>query len=191
MKTLAPSFTQKGFHHQQIERDGNLAIFKRWKNPENPHFEVVKIQESKARVIGGREIEAAEYYPGPGQWGKLGWSYSGENALDLAMARFRDCQTRRNAAEESDGAKRRNGSLGVLAAFCAIWLCACATTQPSVKGLTKDEIKLEQAKLVDKREIRNERWARIGEAAGTMAINIAGSWVKAWFGQPDDDGFKK
>lgn len=75
-------------------------------------------------------------------------------------------------------------------ALASLALCSCATVPPPTKSLSKDEIKLEQAKLVDKREIRNERWARIGEAAGSMAIQIAGSWVKAWFGQPDD-GFKK
>lgn len=77
----------------------------------------------------------------------------------------------------------------ILALTC-LALCSCATTQPSVKGLTKDEIKLEQARIVNAREVRNDRWARIGEVAGSMAINIAGSWFKAWLA-PDDDGFRK
>lgn len=78
----------------------------------------------------------------------------------------------------------------ILAALC-LALCSCATTQPPVKGLTKDEIKLEQARIVNAREVRNDRWARIGETAGSMAIQIAGSWFRAWIGQPDEDGFKK
>lgn len=77
----------------------------------------------------------------------------------------------------------------ILALTC-LALCSCATVPPSTKSLTKDEIKLERAKLVDAAEVRKERWARIGEVAGTMAINIAGSWFKAWLA-PDDDGLKK
>lgn len=76
---------------------------------------------------------------------------------------------------------------GTMLTFCT----GCATTKlPSTEGLTKEQIRLEQARLVDAREVRNERWARVGEVAGTMAINIAGSWLKAWL-QPNEDGFRK
>lgn len=75
----------------------------------------------------------------------------------------------------------------LLLAFCT----GCATPQRQIlPPMGKEQIALEQARLVDAREVRNARWARIGETAGTMAINIAGSWLKAWL-QPKEDGFRK
>jgi hypothetical protein len=50
----------------------------------------------------------------------------------------------------------------------ALLMCSCAT---SLEGLTKDQIA--------KREERGERWSKLGEAAGTLLINIGGSWVQA------------
>lgn len=78
----------------------------------------------------------------------------------------------------------------VLSATLLTFCTGCATRELSTAGLTKEQVQLEHARLVDARQVRSERWARVGEIAGTMAINVAGQWLKTWL-TPDDAGFKK
>lgn len=94
MKPLPSSFTKNGFHHALIERSGLLAIYRRWKRPENPHFEVIKIREGRAFEMDGKQLEAAEIYPDATKWGKSGWTFSGEDCQSRAFACFRDLLAR-------------------------------------------------------------------------------------------------
>lgn len=87
MKKLEKVFTKKGFKYTQVERKGNVAIYKqensKVKNPKS-NYEVVQIKSHNGYEIGGSKIAAAEVYPGTSQWGMLGWTH-----LDLPSAEKR------------------------------------------------------------------------------------------------------
>lgn len=87
MKKLEKVFTKKGFKYTQVQRKGDIAIYKqenaKIKNPK-PNYEVVQIKSHNGYVIGGSKIAAAEVYPGTSQWGMLGWTH-----LDLSSAEKR------------------------------------------------------------------------------------------------------
>lgn len=86
MKILEKEFKKKGFNHKQLKRDGELAIYERWKDVEAPHFEVIKIGSHNGYELGGTYIEPAETYPSDGQWGTAGWTYL---ALEEAEKKFK------------------------------------------------------------------------------------------------------
>lgn len=72
MKT---SFRRNGFDHQQCNREGNLAIFRRQLvNGRHEHYEVVRIRAYGAAEVGGRHIPAGERYPSSEEWGRMGWT---------------------------------------------------------------------------------------------------------------------
>lgn len=87
MKKLEKIFSKKGFKYTQIERKGNVAIYKqeclKVKNPK-ANYEVVQIKSHNGYEIGGSKIAPAEVYPGTTQWGLLGWTH-----LDLPSAEKR------------------------------------------------------------------------------------------------------
>lgn len=75
MTTLKARFTKSGFELEQVERIGNVAIYRRWKTGQSPHYEVVRIRSREAREVFGKEFEAGEYYPSSEEWGTYGWTY--------------------------------------------------------------------------------------------------------------------
>jgi len=87
MKKLEKSFVKKGFKYTQVERKGNIAIYKQESakiKDSKPNYEVIQIKSHNGYEIGGSKIAAAEVYPGSTQWGILGWTH-----LDLASAEKR------------------------------------------------------------------------------------------------------
>jgi len=87
MKKLEKVFTKKGFKYTQVERKGNVAIYKQESisvTDPKPNYEVVQIKSHNGYEIGGSKIAAAEVYPGSTQWGILGWTH-----LDLSSAEKR------------------------------------------------------------------------------------------------------
>lgn len=87
MKLLEPTFTESRWHHEQVWRDENYAIYKRWKDGGvAPHFETIRIQKNKAGERAftdpktGEKIlvqcEACESYPSEKMWGKTGWTFA-------------------------------------------------------------------------------------------------------------------
>jgi len=95
MKTLPSSFTSKGFTHELVRREADVALFKRYQsNPDKAHYEVIIVQSHNGRSIGEAFIEPAEFYPSTSAWGRLGWTYtagmagSQEAAMKEAEARF-------------------------------------------------------------------------------------------------------
>lgn len=97
MKTLETEFTKKGWHHQQVAREGQVAIFRRWKDGGlPPHFEVVRIQQNQEREQFGVTIPAAESYPAETQWGRTGWTFP-----NLASAESRMSQEVAKCAEKA------------------------------------------------------------------------------------------
>ena len=105
MKPLDTTFIEKGFTYTQLERDGNLAIYRQEKPNQNPCFEVVKIRhqkESKFKVHAGTSEETTvlnpekELYPNSEQWGDLGWTF---RTIGEAQERFSELKRVRTEEE--------------------------------------------------------------------------------------------
>lgn len=76
MKILESSFTTKGWHFEQVQRNGDIAIYRRWKDNGLPaHFETIKIESHNGYEIGGKWIEPAESYPSEKSWGTKGFTF--------------------------------------------------------------------------------------------------------------------
>lgn len=89
MKTLSTFFDKNGFTHRQRVREGDLAIFERWKEGQvaPPHFEVIRIQKHNGHEFpDGRVIEPGESYPVAEDWGVHGWTCP---TLEKAMERLK------------------------------------------------------------------------------------------------------
>src|SRR5258707_2410061 len=78
---LARELTAYGHTLRQVCRDGLIAIYERLQPGREPHeFELVVIREQKGSTLpDGSRVPAAEFYPGSGQWGERGWSFSIRN----------------------------------------------------------------------------------------------------------------
>ena len=56
MKKLEAKFKQKGFEHELVERKGDMAIYKRWKEGQDAHYELVYITSHNGYEIAGNVI---------------------------------------------------------------------------------------------------------------------------------------
>jgi len=66
---------QKGFHFTLLDRQGDLALFKKHKQGHvSPFYELVVVQYQNEYEIGGRTVEARECLPSSEQWGVYGWT---------------------------------------------------------------------------------------------------------------------
>jgi hypothetical protein len=85
MKTLPTAFRHDGFEFTQLERNGQIAIFRKSK-PAYHHYEVVIIQCEQERTFpNGLTTPAHERMPGNEEWGWHGWSCQD---FDRAIAKF-------------------------------------------------------------------------------------------------------
>ena len=86
MKKLELNFRKDGFDYEQVERVGDVAIYRQSKAGQvgNVHFEVGKIRENKAREVFGKHFEASESWPSSEEWGIRAWTYR-----DLTSAKRR------------------------------------------------------------------------------------------------------
>lgn len=90
MQILDTKFTKKGWHHEQVMREGMIALYCRWKDsPAAPHWEVIRIQEHAERFFPGSDtpVPAKEGYPGDSSWGQEGFTYT---RLDSAEKKFHE-----------------------------------------------------------------------------------------------------
>jgi hypothetical protein len=76
MKKIEKIFNRCGFRHEQLQRNGDVAIFKRVQiGCSTSHYEVVRFCSHKGYKMGNSYIESAETYPGSSLWGIRGWTY--------------------------------------------------------------------------------------------------------------------
>lgn len=75
MKTLPIQFTESGWTHNQILREGQFAIYERQKK-DSPasHYEVIRIRSHNGYTIGDKFIEPSEIYPSEKKFGVDGFS---------------------------------------------------------------------------------------------------------------------
>jgi hypothetical protein len=74
MKTLPKTFSKNGFEFEQLDRRGDLAIFRKHKKSRCVSYEVVRVQYHDAYEIAGKQIEAGECYPSSESWGSCGFT---------------------------------------------------------------------------------------------------------------------
>lgn len=75
--TLPLEFSSCGFDFQQVERDGDLAIYQKTrKSGKWTGFEVVRIRSHDGYTIAGNYCPPAEMYPSNEKWGVDGFSCS-------------------------------------------------------------------------------------------------------------------
>lgn len=77
---------QKGFTFTLLDRQGDLALFKKHKEGHvSPFYELVVVQYQNEYEIGGNAVEARECLPANEQWGLYGWTFLTEDAGRKAM----------------------------------------------------------------------------------------------------------
>jgi len=90
---IKTEFRRKNFHHLQLQRTGDVAIYSRQliksgtTAVENGpiHFEVIIISRHDGYKIADQYLPPAETYPSGTQWGTLGWTYT---ELKAAQEKF-------------------------------------------------------------------------------------------------------
>jgi len=88
-KPLRMQFRRDGFDYRQIVREGDAAVYQQtWTGCHNPSvcYEVIRIRRREGFEIGGRWVEAAEFYPRPESWGEGGFTLTDK---DAAFAKLR------------------------------------------------------------------------------------------------------
>lgn len=84
MKKLEKEFDKNNFHHRQIHRDGQFAIYERYWIPsegEHKHWEVIKILKQNARTFpNGTHYPEQEAYPSDNTWGTYGFTCTSKEA---------------------------------------------------------------------------------------------------------------
>ena len=91
MKELDTTFRSCGFNFQQIEREGNYAIYaKRQDKIDRDTCEVVCIGSHNGYKLGENYILPAETYPCNSMWGTKGWSCT---TLASAKVRYNDLRS--------------------------------------------------------------------------------------------------
>ena len=85
MRTLPTTFRKNGFDYNQVERVGNVAIYRQTKAGQSwERFEVGRIRANAERKQFGTVFEASETWPTAEEWGVKAWT-----CTDLAGAKTR------------------------------------------------------------------------------------------------------
>ncbi len=87
-KPIETTFTANGFIHEQVQRVGDIALYRRFKQGGGQeHFEVVRIKRHDGFKIPGtdKRAEPAETYPSNEKWGVDGFTFPDK---DSAQAKF-------------------------------------------------------------------------------------------------------
>ena len=87
---LPKKFKSHGFNFEQVVREGDFAIYKKWKDGQiSISWEVIKIMKQKEFKLGDTIIPKKEAFCSDSQWGIFGFTLcSKEDALkkmDLIM----------------------------------------------------------------------------------------------------------
>ena len=119
IKKLAKQFRSHGVHYQQIERQGDVALFSLRYGDNTPviGYDVAKVQSTPlerynglirdlSRKIQGNPDDVVESYPSSRQWGQCAWSYT---TLPAARSKYWQLieQEKRKTLEMVSGWKSR------------------------------------------------------------------------------------
>lgn len=88
IRPLETQFERSGFHHRQVKRVGNVAIFRRNRigSATVHHFEVIRVLSHKGYTIHGNVVPPSEFYPNSEDWGLHGFTYK---TIEESECRFK------------------------------------------------------------------------------------------------------
>src|SRR5262245_66241719 len=76
MEPLPVSFRDRGFLYEQIERQGDVALYSQTNHAGIVRNEVVRIRIQREHTWpNGTTTPEKEAYPGSNAWGTLGWTF--------------------------------------------------------------------------------------------------------------------
>lgn len=102
MTPLAPTFRADGFDFEQVEREGDLAIYRKTKGENQEGFELIVIQKRAEHTWpNGNTTPPHEAYPSSESWGTSGFTF---NALTDARHRLNALAAVYNAKNGNVGA---------------------------------------------------------------------------------------
>jgi hypothetical protein len=75
MEPLPLNFRDRGFLYEQIERQGDVAIYSQTNHAGVVRYEVIRIRIQREHTWpNGTTTPEKEAYPGVAAWGTLGWT---------------------------------------------------------------------------------------------------------------------
>lgn len=90
MESLPVSFRDRGFLYEQLERQGDVALYSQTNHTSIVRYEVVRIRIQREHTWpNGTTTPEKEAYPGSNSWGTLGWTFI---ERPLAEAKLRALQ---------------------------------------------------------------------------------------------------
>ena len=110
-QSLLTSFTDTTFQYDQIERQGNIALFEQThKQSGIVRYEVVVIETKPAQTLpSGKSYPEREVSPSSGSWGQKGWTmYTTEGAREKIRWLQHPLTEDRTDAVERDTWKKRH-----------------------------------------------------------------------------------
>jgi hypothetical protein len=92
MQALPVMFHDKTFAYTQVEREGDIAIYRQThKAGAVDRYEVVRIRVEKEHVWPNGDISPErETYPGSNAWGRYGWTFFTLDAAQAHAAQWRE-----------------------------------------------------------------------------------------------------
>jgi hypothetical protein len=88
-EVLPIRFQKLGWHFEQVAREHDVAIYRRWKLYDGRegavHYEVIRLVTQKARTTRMLSVQAKELYPSSNSWGSRGWTFK---TLPEARAKY-------------------------------------------------------------------------------------------------------
>lgn len=89
MKPLDSVINTNNHVYTLVKRTPKAAIYRQSKaSGKFVAYEVIVIKVRETETIMGREYPTREVYPNTNDWGTLGWTYSGQESLERAEAKF-------------------------------------------------------------------------------------------------------
>lgn len=87
IRTLAPVIENRSFTFNQVQREGNVAIYSQTSKESDKivAYETILIKQSPPHPHSKSEFDLIELYPSDPQFGLNGWSYGNYGDLSRAL----------------------------------------------------------------------------------------------------------
>jgi len=95
------TYKRNGFTFSLVERSGDFAVFHGLGRIGGETIELIKVQNQRERVIGGKKIEAGEVPPSNSEWGSCGWTYP-PHRMDRALAQMHALSNEASVSKASE-----------------------------------------------------------------------------------------
>lgn len=86
---LPATFTKNGYCYRMVARTPTAAIYEqRFRSGGLAAYEVIRVRRRAEKRIGITILPAREVLPSNEEWGRWGWTFSGNDALQAAKAKM-------------------------------------------------------------------------------------------------------